>query len=169
MPRLSKGEIAPSIRGLSEAAARSAAARVAEFERLRDESPPSAAKLSVFLTVTSLAAWESVSLGITPLSSKTLRKYINELYEGGLSKLLDDAARSISETHKSKEAKVANGVKIWQLQAQQAVDSALDMTVRYLDLLERLKKLSLESEAAESELQRHYRRYEKHPHIKVVK
>jgi hypothetical protein len=169
MPRLGKGEIAPSIRVLSEAAARSAAARVAEFERLRDESSPSAAKLSVFLTVTSLAAWESIPLGITPLSSKTLRKHINRIYDGGLSKLLDDAASSISGMYKSEVTKVANGVKVWQLQAQQAVDSALDMTVRYLDLLERLKKLSLESEAAESELQRHYRRYEKHPHIKVVK
>ncbi len=57
----------------------------------------------------------------------------------------------------------------WRLSSQLAVDAALDMSARYLDLLERLKRLSLRSDIAESELQRHYRRYEKNPHIKVVK
>jgi hypothetical protein len=35
MPRLGKGQIAPSIKVLSEAAARSAACRISEFDRIR--------------------------------------------------------------------------------------------------------------------------------------
>ncbi|EPH9811380.1 hypothetical protein ACS37B_000654 [Pseudomonas aeruginosa] len=169
MPRLSKGHIAESIKGLSEAAARSAACRVSEFERIRNSSSPSAGELSVFLSVSSLAAWENEALGITPLSNKTLRKYVNRFYEGGLIQLLADAASVIGDSRKSVGKKTSDDVDVWKSKTQQAVDSALDMTARYLDLLERLKRISLQSEIADSELQRHYRRYERHPHIKAVK
>ncbi|HFF2257100.1 TPA: hypothetical protein ACGBHZ_006139, partial [Pseudomonas aeruginosa] len=104
-----------------------------------------------------------------PLSHKTLRKYVNGLYEGGLSQLLRDAALVIGDTRKLIRKKPSDDVDAWRLSSQLAVDAALDMSARYLDLLERLKRLSLRSDIAESELQRHYRRYEKNPHIKVVK
>ncbi|HEJ5741332.1 TPA: hypothetical protein SL763_001270 [Pseudomonas aeruginosa] len=169
MPRLGKGEIAESIKGLSEAAARSAACRISQFERLKELSSPSADELSVFLSVSSLAAWEDEALGITPLSHKTLRKYVNRLYEGGLIQLLADAASVLGSSRKMAVKKASDDVEVWKSKAQKAVDSALDMTARYLDLLERLKRISLQSEVADSELQRHYRRYEKNPHIKAVK
>ncbi|HBO2503617.1 TPA: hypothetical protein L4H91_003715 [Pseudomonas aeruginosa] len=169
MPRLGKGQIAESVKGLAEAAARSAACRVSEFERLRESSSLSASELSVFHSVSSLAAWENEALGITPLSQKTLRKYVDKLYEGGLIQLLADAASLIGDSRKPVGKRISDDVEVWKSKAQQAVDSALDMTARYLDLLERLKRISLQSDIADSELQRHFRRYEKHPHIKAVK
>ncbi|TLP68406.1 hypothetical protein FEA48_30110 [Pseudomonas nitroreducens] len=169
MPRLGKGQIAKSIKGLSEAAARSAACRVSEFERLRESSSPSKGELSVFLSVSSLAAWEDEALGITPLSHKTLRKYVNRFYGGGLAQLLSDAAGISDNPPTPLGRKTSSDVEVWKFKTQQAVDSALDMTARYLDLLERLKRISLQSEIADSELQRHYRRYEKNPHVKAVK
>lgn len=169
MPRLGKGQIAPSIKVLSEAAARSAACRISEFDRIRTSPSPSKSELSAFISVSKLAAWDDESLGITPLSHKTLRKYVNGLYEGGLSQLLRDAALVIGDTRKLIRKKPSDDVDAWRLSSQLAVDAALDMSARYLDLLERLKRLSLRSDIAESELQRHYRRYEKNPHIKVVK
>ncbi|NNB83505.1 hypothetical protein [Pseudomonas aeruginosa] len=169
MPRLGKGQIAPSIKVLSEAAARSAACRISEFDRIRTSPSPSKSELSAFISVSKLAAWDDESLGITPLSHKTLRKYVNGLYEGGLSQLLRDAALVIGDTRKLIRKKPSDDVDAWRLSSQLAVDAALDMSARYLDLLERLKRLSLRSDIAESELQRHYRRYEKNPYIKVVK
>ncbi|XQE67363.1 hypothetical protein ACOAPY_01845 [Pseudomonas sp. P3C3] len=168
MPRLSKGQLAPSIKGLSVAAARSVANRVSEFHRLRASSSPSRGDISVFTTVTSLADWSNESLGITPLSPKTLRKYVNGLYEGGLAQLLRDAALLLGDSQQSLNKKSTND-EVFKLNAQLAVDAALDMTARYLDLLERMKRLSLRSDAVGAELQCHYRRYDKHPHIKVVK
>ncbi len=169
MPRLGKGQIASSIKVLSETAARSAACRISEFDRIRATPSPSKSELSAFTSVSKLAAWDNESLGITPLSHKTLRKYVNGLYEGGLSQLLRDAALIIGDSRQLIRKKSSDDVDAWKLSSQLAVDAALDMTARYLDLLERLKRLSLRSDLAESELQRHYRRYEKNPHIKVVK
>ncbi|MBN0610029.1 hypothetical protein JTM17_34550, partial [Pseudomonas aeruginosa] len=104
--------------------------------------------LSAFISVSKLAAWDDESLGITPLSHKTLRKYVNGLYEGGLSKLLRDAALVIGDTRKLIRKKPSDDVDAWRLSSQLAVDAALDMSARYLDLLERLKRLSLRSDIA---------------------
>lgn len=67
MPRLGKGQIASSIKVLSETAARSAACRISEFDRIRATPSPSKSELSAFTSVSKLAAWDNESLGITPL------------------------------------------------------------------------------------------------------
>ncbi|HCK7253790.1 TPA: hypothetical protein N0X32_006175, partial [Pseudomonas aeruginosa] len=127
MPRLGKGQIAPSIKVLSEAAARSAACRISEFDRIRTSPSPSKSELSAFISVSKLAAWDNESLGITPLSHKTLRKYVNGLYEGGLSQLLRDAALIIGDSRQLIRKNSSDDVDAWKLRSQLAVDAALDM------------------------------------------
>jgi hypothetical protein len=166
--RLCKGQLAPSVKNLSANAASSVANRIYEFHRLRGLSSLSRTDISVFKTVTSLADWNNESLGITPVSPKTLRKYVNGFYEGGLAQLLRDAALLSGDSQRPLTKLSANDKKL-KFNAQLAVDAALDMTARYLDLLERMKRLSIRSDAVGAELQRHYQRYDKHPHIKVVK
>lgn len=169
MPRLTKGELAPGIRNISAVAALSAALRVEEFERLKRESAPSELQLSRFLTVSGLADWDDGLIGITPLSPKTLRKHINQIYPGGLAQILKDAAELLERLRGKPNGSTEANSDYWRARVEQAVDSSLEMTARYLDLLERLKKLSMGSEEACIELERHMRRYESHPHIRVVK
>lgn len=169
MSRLIKGEIAKSIQGISTAAALSAALRVEEFERLKNDPALSEANLSKFLTVSDLSAWKDDLLGITPLSPKTLRKYINGIYLGGLGQLLRDAANIMEGLRGELNKRAENNSSIWRARTEQAVDSSLEMTARYLDLLERLKKLAMRCEEANVELKRHMSRYESRSHIRVVK
>lgn len=71
-----------------------------------------------------------------------------------------DANSRSGESKKFKELKA---------KVEIAVDSALEMTARYLDLLEKFQRIALRNDAASIELDRHFRRYGSNPHIRLVK
>jgi len=48
-------------------------------------------------------------------------------------------------------------------------DAILDMTARYSDLLQRFKRVTLESDTAADELKRHFDRYRSRGALRVVK
>jgi len=169
MPRLAKGEVASGVKAKAIASEASAKRRIELFESLKLETSPSENKIMIFANVSSLAAWDEPLSGVTPLSQKTLRKYINIYYPSGLSGLTKEAGLMLQGAKVAVSTVTAEKYVGLQSRVEQAVDSALEMTARYLDLLERMKKLAVQDERAEMEMQRHFRRYETHPHMKVVK
>lgn len=159
MPRLTKGQMAAGIRLRLDLSKRSAEARIVVLQSLKssnDRPPDVFAKLRSFQQ---LASWEDLGRGITPLSTKTLRKHLDALYEGGSQGFRKDMTQLLESEGDSEGAPVAAGESKRQRTDRFSADAAMEMTTRYLDLLERLKRLSATSEAAEVELQRHFRRY----------
>lgn len=170
MPRLCKGEIALGTSIKAEAAKRTVQCRVDVFNLMVKNRSPSASDWSYFSSVDALALWHNSSLGITPVSPKTLRKYMADIHDGGLANLLS-VAKTIVDKKSNRIIDRQRSTRIADLEekASLAVDSALEMTARYFDLLEKLQKLAKESESASLELNRHFRKYEQNPHLKLVK
>ncbi|MDD1016078.1 hypothetical protein [Pseudomonas rubra] len=169
MPRLSKGEISPGIRSKAEAARCSAACRVKVFNDLTESNDKLSPDWLNFRDVESFSCWKKPSAGIEPLSPKTLRKYMAELYSGGLVGILTDANKFLAGPVDRAVEKSTGRVTSLEKKVSAAVDSALEMTVRYLDLLEKIQKLAQRNESARMELERHFRRYGHNPHLKVIK
>ncbi len=170
MPRLSKGEIALGTLAKTSAAKRTVQCRIDIFDTMVKENDLRSLNWIHFTSVDSLAMWNNVALGIEPVSPKTLRKHMAYLFDGGLTNFLASAKNNIKSRDSSKiNHKRTNRVSELEAKTRLAVDSSLEMTVRYLDLLERLQKLAKDNELAKVELSRHFRRYEQNPHLKLVK
>lgn len=164
MPRLKKGEIASGVKSKSDAIRNNVERRVHIFRGLSSMVDPPWEDISFFQTAEKLANWECPLQGIVPISVKTLRKHVDAVYPGGLVALCLAARNMIGQGSDSPVRAKEDCKK----KAALAIDSALEMTARYLDLLERMKRLSLLSGNVEMELSKHLRRYGQSPHIRRV-
>lgn len=157
MPRLTKGQMAAGIRLRLDLSTSSADARIAVLKGLQSAESLQADEAAKFRSFRQLAAWEDRERGITPLSPKTLRKHLDARYAGGSSGFRQDVAQLLGRDSVSSMATAGESQK--QRRERFSADAAMEMTTRYLDLLERIKRLAVASEAAEVELLRHLRRY----------
>lgn len=159
MPRLTKGQMAAGIRLRLDLSNGSVGARIVALKDLKSSGGRPPDEVAKFRSFQQLASWEDLERGITPLSIKTLRKHLDALYEGGSRSFRKDMAQLFRPERASEAATVEAGESEKQRADRFSADAAMEMTTRYLDLLERLKRLSVASEAAEAELLRHLRRY----------
>lgn len=157
MPRLTKGQMAAGIRLRLDLSASSTDARITVLKSLQITESLQADVVAKFRSFRQLATWEDRERGITPLSPKTLRKHLDARYAGGSSGFRHDVAQLLGRDRVSPMAVAGESQK--QRTERFSADAAMEMTTRYLDLLERMKRLSVASEAAEVELLRHLRRY----------
>lgn len=165
MARLVKGQTAPGVMAISEAALASVQKRAELFERIRNGESIYLEHLRFFESVQLLADWDAPALSIYPISVKTLRKYILRFYPDGLAAMCR-VARSMQRIDEKSEKNQSGGH--YKLQSERAIDSALEMTARYLDLIERLKKLSRKDKSFNKELEQHFRKFGRNPHIQEV-
>jgi hypothetical protein len=165
VPRLGKGEVAAGIKSKSDAIQQTIGRRVILFQALMVKRDPLTEEWNVFRTAQTLAEWKNEAEEIYPVSVKTLRKYVDLLYPGGLAALCLMAKKKMDFINSKTLSPTSANLK---LKAERAVDSALEMTTLYLDLLERFKKVSMVSDVAELELSKHFRRYGRNPHVKEV-
>lgn len=148
MPRLRAGETAASVRWLAEKKRSSALARLEQLESFLQGDRQNA---EYFGSFERLAAWHDPELGIYRMTPKTLRGHINHCFEGGQDRLLSLLSGARNGGKASGQA---------QASAQSVSDRAgavMEMTGRYLDLLDRLKRLASTSDAAAQELKHHLR------------
>lgn len=165
MPRLSKGEIAPGVKSRQDAAIQTIAKRVEIFYELIANNAPSLEMLSVYQSINKLAEWEERERGVFPISVKTLRRHIGLFYKDGLRALCQAAREKYTAVEKPRRLPLAINDKG---RTEQAIDSALEMTVRYLDLLERMRRLAHTSQEVDNEVSKHFRRFGKNPHIREI-
>lgn len=166
MPRLTKGALAVGIAAKSREKLVAVRRRVEKFIQISTMQQPPADLLKVFCTAESLAEWHDPALGISPLSVKTLRKHFAQYYPEGLAELCAKARELCSSANAAPEAP---STQQYKLQTERAIDSALEMTARYLDLLERIKKLSVIDNDVSVQLRKHLEKFGSNPHIKVAR
>ncbi|MBI6578184.1 hypothetical protein YA0001_13660 [Pseudomonas viridiflava] len=165
MGRLVKGETALGVKVLSEAAMHSVRRRAEIFEHLKADHSARSVTLKCFTSIQLLAEWCDVEMGISPISVKTLRKHMSSFYPEGLAAMCK-AARCLSREGRQNHSD-GDGFN-YKRQTERAIDSALEMTVRYLDLLERFKKISQKDNDSIKELEQHFRKFGRNPHIQEV-
>lgn len=163
MPRLVKGQVASGIVAKSEARVLSVKRRVEIFSEIIAAKQHTHGLLNIYVSAESLAAWNDLEMGVTPVSVKTLRKHIVLFHPEGLADICE-RARVLQRSVSDQRDRISPSR--FKLQAERAIDSALEMTVRYLDLLERIKRLSHKSSDIENELGKHFRKFGRNPHVK---
>lgn len=159
MARLRRGELARGIEALAHRARANARRRLEIWGEIGRSERPTSHVLTHFLSIEALSKWSDLELGIVPISPKTLRKYIELEYDGGLAMFTRELkALQTKEVHDAKARSVKAPSHQDELRA--AADAVMDMTARYLDLLERIKRISRHDAQIESELMRHFKRFE---------
>lgn len=114
----------------------------------------------VFSTLNAIARYESPDSGIWPQSIKTLKRNLDELYEGGSAKFRRDVAELLGQNRKQ---------LVTESRPASIEDAVMDMTARYADLLQRCNRLSATSAEVADELRRHLERYGGAHALRVVK
>lgn len=165
MGRLVKGQIAPGVVAISEAALRSVRRRAQVFESIRRGEDTYVPKLSIFTSAQSLSDWADPGLEISPISVKTLRKHMALVYPEGLAAMCS-LARTLLRDKSNRQ--VDQDIPNFRKQSERAIDAALEMTARYLDVLERFRKLSIKDKDINKELEQHFRKFGRNPHIQEV-
>lgn len=160
MPRLQKGETASGVRAKQLRAQASVKAMI----EILNEAVVSGAFLDgdvdVFRRVSTLASMDDEARGISPMSVRTLRDNIDAMYGGGMKAF----RATVAEICGVPTAAAAKSVEEPWLE-----DAVLDMTARYSDLLQRFKRVALDSAVAEEEIKRHFSRYRGQSRLRVVK
>lgn len=172
MPKLKKGQMASGIKARSNATVESVRRRIVLFEKLRVHANPSKEIVSHFTTLERLAAWNDGQYGISRVSPKTLRKHLGSCYCGGALQFKQDVANLILVFGKTvvSPKSISRSNATIKNRLSEATDAVLEMSGRYLDLLERLRKLAKSHEGADSELLRHLRKFgDVAPHLRVIK
>lgn len=160
MPRLKKGQVAPGVRAKQERAQKSVQAIIGvlnEAVRLGRFSPEDG---KLFGRMSDLEMMHDVSRGIAPMSVRTFRENVERMYPGGMKAF----RATIAEL--GRDSVVSPAETVMEMGFEDAI---LDMTARYSDLLQRFKRVSLESDAAADEIKRHFDRYRSHGTLRVVK
>ena len=128
MPRLNKGQIAVGIQNKMDQSKRSVNARIDALQRLQRSTERSPDEVANFINFDRLASWCEPQLGITPLSTKTLRKHLNNIYEDGLLGFRRDVSKFLKQGSLSDVA-VSVGRKPKRLSTDQiSADEALELT-----------------------------------------
>lgn len=165
MGRLVKGQTAPGVLAISRIALDSVQRRVEVFQFIRAGQKEYFDKLRYFKSAQLLAEWDDPYFSISRVSVKTLRKYIVKFYPDGLASMCKAARNMEGSSVQAKRLSLGSNYK---LQSERAIDSALEMTVRYLDVIERFKKLSSKDKSFRKELEQHFRKFGQNPHIQQV-
>lgn len=108
------------------------------------------------MTWESFAAWSDVSLGISPISINSLRKYAELHFKGGVNELvrLMRASRFKQSVKRTRSSKSLSADKEAAL-----ADAIFSYGLRYGDLLDRVRSLALHDLAIRHELSAHTAKY----------
>lgn len=156
MPRLSKGHVAPGLARLHEEAAEAVRRKIEKWTAFKnaapqnlDDHPPH------FGSFSALAEWSDVAQEVVRVDPKTLRKKLNAFYPGG-SKALVSEMRSVRSAVRSAAEPSAARAKSAS-DEQTMPDAVMEVTNRYIDLLERFKRHAERDSRVMMELERHMR------------
>jgi hypothetical protein len=153
MTKLVKGQRAKSVEARAEAVRATVRARLELLEKAAC-SPSETPANGCFSSFDEFANWSEPTLGIFSLTPKTLRRHINDIFPGGQRAVLE----KLSAARNMKQSGAGTPVGTVRSTAdEQLVDHVHAFTQRYLDLLERLRRLSLSSEEARNSLAKHLR------------
>lgn len=148
MPKLAKGETARGVKSKADACRVSALNRSLLLRRILARDAGARSYLSSFSSLMKLAALSLEEERITPLSEKTLRRYLEKVHPGGYAKFTADVSEALNRV---------TGVAAVPDRREHEVDAVLKSTERYLDLLDRFKKIAMLSEVGKRELTYHFR------------
>jgi hypothetical protein len=171
MARLKKGQTASGVAVRSQRASESVLARVRLLHEL-ESSPINEERqliLQSFLKQGTLTRLSIPECGIHPASEKTLRKHL-ESHEVSFEDLSQRASGILSRLNPPLSEKPSK--ESTRFDDVQKVESTLDVTARYLDLLERLEKICINSDAVSLLLQKHFHLFHGDhlkPHLRRVK
>lgn len=169
MPRLRKGETAIGIDARSNAKIETIKRRAEIFSEILCQVPNDNDILKHYCSVENLAAWICPEKGVYRVSVKTLRKYFVSFYARGVAEACE-RAREMSETGRPEllaDTQFGNdSISNLKKKNERAVDAALEMTARYLDLLERISKVSRRSDIFSVELDKHLNKFGRNPHLR---
>lgn len=160
MPRLKKGQVAPGVLAKQKRAQESVQAIIGILNEAvgRGRFYPEDGKL--FKRLSDLAMMQDASRGIAPMSVRTLRDNVDRMYPGGMKAF----RTTVAELGRDSVPLPTEPVREMGFE-----DAILDMTARYSDLLQRFKRVTLESDTAADELKRHFDRYRSRGALRVVK
>ena len=170
MPRLNEGEIAPGI-ALKQAKSREIVKKIITIlqKNLMESRKISDKILKVFGSYRKLAAWSDAGSKITPIAENTLRKYLDELYPGGINafeqarkKLLKKANTTLACAG-NKASYKKSGEKLKE-ENQILINHILQFSAQYLDLLEKTSNMAKAHIFLQNHLKAHCNAYPNAPH-----
>ncbi len=148
MPRLTDGEIAPGIAAKQMKSKEVVLNILASFEDgLANPHAIDPSTLHAFGSFREMCCWDDAENGISPISENTLRKYITELYIGGIKAFERDRRKLLSA---AKKKKVVSGTKASYMEIssklaeenQILTNQIMQFSAQYLDLLEKTSDMA---------------------------
>lgn len=150
MPRLTTGQLAQGV------AWRQRSVRDSILSRFRELKSAGANIANHAKNLASLAAWDDIALGISPVSINSLRKYAELHLRGGTSELAR-LMRKRSPTIPSGRLKTPTQSP--RLNEAALADAIFSFSLRYGDLLDRVRALALHDPGVRHELSVHTNKY----------
>lgn len=174
MPRLKEGETAKGI-AIKQARRKAIVKNIIDAleESLANPSLAGVNTLYAFGSYRKLANWTDSNRDISPLAENTLRKYLEELYPGGI-RAFDRARQKLL---KAKEKASTPGTKAAYKQSHEALKNEnqiltnhiLQFSAQYLDLLEKTSSMAKAHSFLQDFLKAHHGTYPNtHQGLRVV-
>ena len=175
MPRLIEGEIAQGI-AAKQARRKEIVKNIinALEESLANPSQAGVKTLHAFGSYRKLASWTDSDLDIASMAENTLRKYLEEIYPGGIS-AFDQARQKLLKI--SKETVSTPGTKAAYKQSHEALKNEnqiltnriLQFSAQYLDLLEKTSSMAKAHSFLQDFLKAHHGAYPNaHQGLRVI-
>ena len=152
MTRLSKGQSAKSVEARAQAVRANVYAKLELLDKAASR-PPGTPAAGCFSSFDDFARWNDPSLGVFSLTPKTLRRHINEVLPGGQREVLEKLSAARREHIAASSATSTDN----RHASEELVDHVHAFTQRYLDLLERFRRLGTNSDEARNSLAKHLR------------
>jgi len=155
MSRLRKGQRAASVETRAREIRANVRARLERLDQVLLAGDTASAPPCWSASFEAFARWSEPSGGINSLSPKTLRRHVNEILSGGQSELLTKlaAARDVQHPSRTRGSRCPEG----KAKDEALIDHVHAFSQRYLDLLERLRRLGASSADARETLAKHLR------------
>lgn len=175
MPRLIEGEIAKGV-ATKQAQRKEIVKNIINTleESLSEPNKVGVKTLHAFGSYRKLASWTDQDRNITPLAENTLRKYLEEIYPGGIS-AFDQARQKL--LNPSKEKLSTPGTKAAYKQSHEALkmenqiltNRILQFSAQYLDLLEKTSSMAKAHSFLQDFLKAHHGTYPNaHQGLRIV-
>jgi hypothetical protein len=155
MARLSTGELAVGVKAKKAQCELTSEVRLNILRRALSGDVGALRHLTHFLNFTELCSWSQSSIGVVSISPKTLRAYIEQKYVGGLEAFRSDVQKAANQSNSRNKKTVKNGEE----KSTSKVDQVLEVTNRYLDILDRFVKMSENRHDVRRELDAHFRKF----------